>query len=390
LKAHFPVHFMAALLTTEKGNTDKLVQYINECREMSIRVLPPDVNTSDLDFTVEGADVRFGLSAIKNVGEGAIESLLDARRRLSRPFRSIFDLAGEIDLRLANKRVFEALAAAGALDAFNAKRSQQHAAVDAALEWGQKRRTDRESGPGNLFGGAKTADAAADAPAALLPDLPDWDERTRLAQEKATLGFYVSGHPLQSVSDLLADFATHGTAALRDLPSGSEAAVGGIVTDFKKRKSKKGAWWGSFQLEDLAGQIEVLAFPKAFEQFQSLLENERAVLITGRVESDDGRLRLTADEVVSLDDLREKKADAVQVRLDVGDIDDELIGKLRRAVEAHKGEVALYLEVVRPGDFRLVARVEPGLRVSPSRKLSADLESVVGPGRVRYRARVMR
>jgi DNA polymerase-3 subunit alpha len=357
---------------------------------MSIRVLPPDVNTSDLDFTVEGADVRFGLSAIKNVGEGAIESLLDARRRLSRPFRSIFDLAGEIDLRLANKRVFEALAAAGALDAFNAKRSQQHAAVDAALEWGQKRRTDRESGQGNLFGGAKTADAAADAPAALLPDLPDWDERTRLAQEKATLGFYVSGHPLQSVSDLLADFATHGTAALRDLPSGSEAAVGGIVTDLKKRKSKKGAWWGSFQLEDLAGQIEVLAFPKAFEQFQSLLENERAVLITGRVESDDGRLRLTADEVVSLDDLREKKADAVQVRLDVGDIDDELIGKLRRAVEAHKGEVALYLEVVRPGDFRLVARVEPGLRVSPSRKLSADLESVVGPGRVRYRARVMR
>ncbi len=390
LKAHFPVHFMAALLTTEKGNTDKLVQYINECREMTIRVLPPDVNTSDLDFTVEGADVRFGLSAIKNVGEGAIESLLEARRRLLRPFRSIFDLAGEIDLRLANKRVFEALAAAGALDAFNARRSQQHAAVDAALEWGQKRRTDRESGQGNLFGGGANPAAAGDAPAALLPDLPDWDERTRLAQEKATLGFYVSGHPLQSVSDLLADFATHGTAALRDLPSGSEAAVGGIVTDFKKRKSKKGAWWGSFQLEDLEGQIEVLAFPKAFEQFQSLLENERAVLITGRVESDDGRLRLTADEVVALDDLREKKADAVQVRLDASDIDDELIGKLRRAVEAHKGEVALYLEVVRPGDFRLVARVEPGLRVSPSRKLSADLESVVGPGRVRYRARVMR
>jgi DNA polymerase III subunit alpha len=390
LKAHFPVHFMAALLTTEKGNTDKLVQYVNECREMGIRVLTPDVNASGLDFTVEGADVRFGLSAIKNVGEGAVESLVEARRRLARPFRSMFDLAGEIDLRLANKRVFEALAASGALDGFEARRSRQHAGVDAALEWGQKRRTDRESGQGNLFGGASAAGEAADPTASVLPDVPDWDERTRLAHEKATLGFYMSGHPLESLSDLLDDFASHGTLALREQTSGAEVAVGGIVTDFRKRKSKKGAWWGSFQLEDLEGQIEVLAFPKAFEQFQSLLENDRAVLITGRVESDEGRVRLTADEIVSLDDLREKKAEAVHVRLDAEDIDDDLIGKLRRAVDAHRGDVALYLEIVREGDFRLVARAEVNSRVSPSRQLSTALESVVGPGRVRYRARSLR
>jgi DNA polymerase-3 subunit alpha len=357
---------------------------------MGIQVLPPDVNSSSLDFTVSGDHVRFGLSAIKNVGEGAIESLLEARRRLARPFRSVFDLAGEIDLRLANKRVFEALAASGALDAFGARRSQLHAAVDAALEWGQKRRTDRESGQGNLFGAGAAADDSADAPAALLPDLPDWDERTRLAQEKATLGFYVSGHPLESLSGLLDDFASHRTGALRDLASGTEVSVGGIVTDLRKRKSKKGAWWGSFQLEDLEGQIEVLAFPKAFEQFQSLLENDRAVLITGRVESDDGRVRLTADEAVALDDLREKKAEAVQVRLDAGDLDDDLVLRLLRAVEANRGEVSLYLEVVRPGDFRVVARAEASLRVNPSRQLSIALESAVGPGRVRYRARAQR
>jgi DNA polymerase-3 subunit alpha len=390
LKAHYPVHFMAALLTTEKGNTDKLVQYVNECKEMGIPVLPPDVNTSSLDFTVFEDHVRFGLSAIKNVGEGAIESLVDARRRLGRPFRSIFELAGEIDLRLANKRVFEALACSGALDAFGARRSQLHAAVDAALEWGQKRRTDRESGQGNLFGGAAAMHDAAEAPAALLPDLPDWDERTRLAHEKATLGFYVSGHPLESLSGLLDDFASHRTLALRELPSGSEVSVGGIVTDFRKRKSKKGAWWGSFQLEDLEGQIEVLAFPKAFEQFQALLENDRALLITGRVASDEGRVRLTADEIVVLDNLRERKAEAVQVRLDAADVDDDLVQRLRRAVEAHRGEVSMYLEIVRPGDFRVVARVEPTLSVSPSRQLLAALEGVVGPGRVRYRARALR
>jgi len=200
----------------------------------------------------------------------------------------------------------------------------------------------------------------------------------------------MSGHPLESLSGLLDDFATHGTAALRELSSGAEVSVGGIVTDLRKRKSKKGAWWGSFQLEDLEGQIEVLAFPKAFEQFQALLENDRAVLITGRVAADEGRVRLNADEIASLDDLREKKAEAVQVRLDAADVDDELVAKLRRAVEAHRGEVALYLEIVRPGDFRVVARAEHTLRVSPGRPLSAALESVVGPGRVRYRARAMR
>ena len=238
-----------------------------------------------------------------------------------------------------------------------------------------------------MFGGAASVEDAADAPASLLPEIPDWDERTRLTHEKATLGFYVSGHPLESLGGLLDDFASHRTGALRDLASGTEVSVGGIVTDLRKRKSKKGAWWGSFQLEDLEGQIEVLAFPKAFEQFQALLENDKAVLITGRVESEDGRVRLTADEAVSLDDLREKKADAVQIRLDADELDDDLVSRLLNAVEAHRGEVAVYLEVVRAGDFRLVARAEAALRVHPSRQLSAALEHAVGPGRVRYRAK---
>jgi DNA polymerase-3 subunit alpha len=390
LKTHHPVHFMAALLTTEKGNTDKLVHYVNECREMGIEVLSPDVNRSSLDFTVEGANVRFGLSAIKNVGEGAIESLVQARDRLGHGFRSIFELAAEIDLRLANKRVLEALVQSGALDGFGGRRSVHMAAVDAALEWGGKRRTDRESGQGSLFGGSAAPGDAAAAPENRLPELPDWDERTRLAHEKATLGFYVSGHPLESLRGLLDDFATHASTGLREAASGSEVSIGGIITDFRKRKSKKGAWWGSFQLEDLEGQIEVLAFPKAFEQHQAVLQNDRAVLVTGRVESEDGRVRLTADEILSLDDLRERKAEAVQVRLDAADVDDDLAGRLRAAVEGHRGEVALYLEIVREGDFRLVARAEPTLRVSPSPALSAALERVVGPGRVRYRARAAR
>jgi DNA polymerase-3 subunit alpha len=384
LKAHHPVHFMAALLTTEKGNTDKLVHYVNACREMGIEVLSPDVNRSGLDFTVEGTNVRFGLSAIKNVGEGAIASLVEARDRLARGFRSLFELAAEIDLRLANKRVLESLVQAGAADALGGRRSSMTAAVDAALEWGQRRKTDRESGQGSLFAGRGPA-AAPDDPK--LPDLPEWDEKTRLAHEKATLGFYVSGHPLGSLGDLLDDFATHRTGGLRDLASGTEVRVGGIVTDFRRRKSKKGAWWCSFQLEDLEGVVEVLAFPKTFDLHQGLLANDRAVLVTARVESEEGRVRLTADEVAPLEDLRERKAEGVEVRLQADEIDDELIGRLRAALASHRGDTAFYLEIVRPGAFSAVVRAEPGWGVAPSPGLSEALEAVVGPGRVRYRTR---
>ena len=389
LKAHHPVHFMSALLTTEKANTDKLVQYVTECKEMGIRVLPPDVNASSVDFTVEGDHVRFGLSAIKNVGEGAIESLLEARRRLGRAFRSLHEVAAEIDLRLANKRVFEALVQAGALDTVDLRRSALFAAVDQALEWGQKRRTDRESGQGSLFGAGAARDPGEE-PSAALPDLPDWDERTRLAHEKATLGFYVTGHPLESLRDLLDDFATHRTSALRDAPSGTEVSIGGIVTDLRKRKSKKGAWWGSFQLEDLEGQVEVLAFPKTFEQHQGLLNNDRTVLVSGRVESEDGRVRITAADIAPLDDLRARKAEAVHLSLDASEIDDDLVVRVRATLEKHRGDAPLYFDVVRPGEFRLVARAETTLRVAPSPELSADLEQVVGPGRVRFRGRPTR
>ncbi|HJQ99846.1 MAG TPA: OB-fold nucleic acid binding domain-containing protein, partial [Candidatus Polarisedimenticolaceae bacterium] len=385
LKAHHPVHFMAALLTTEKGNTDKLVHYVNACREMGIEVLAPDVNRSDLDFTVEGSNVRFGLSAIKNVGEGAIASLLEARGRLGRGFRSVFELAAEIDLRLANKRVLESLVQAGAADALGGRRSAMTAAVDAALDWGQRRKTDRESGQGSLFGGGAGPAAKVDDPK--LPDLPDWDDKTRLAHEKATLGFYVSGHPLGSLGELLDDFATHRTGGLRDLPSGTEVRVGGIVTDFRRRKSKKGAWWASFQLEDLEGVVEVLVFPKAFEQHQALLANDRAVLVSGRVESEEGRLRLTADEVAALDDLRERKADGVELRLEADEVDDELIGRLREALAAHRGGTSVYLEIVRPGAFRALVRAEPGWSVAPSPGLAEAVEAILGPGRMRYRAR---
>ena len=384
LKAHYPVHFMAALLTTEKGNTDKLVRYIAECREMGFRVLPPDVNSSGLDFTVEGEQIRFGLSAIKNVGEGAIRSILAARQTQER-FRSLHELAAAVDPRLVNKRVLEALIQSGALDSLGFRRSQLVAAVDAALDSGQKQRADREAGQGSLFGGG----APETAVGASLPEVPEWDESTRLGHEKATLGFYVTGHPLEGHRELLADFASHSTAQLREVTSGTDVAVGGLIAELRRRKSKRGEWWASLQLEDLDGQVEVLVFPRAYEGCQRELELGRAVLIVGRLEQDEDRLRLIAESVGPLDTLRERRVEAVQLRLEPSDLDEETILRLRSAVEEHRGDAQLYLEVAHPGAWRLVARAEPSMRVAPSRRFSAALEGLLGPNRLRYRAKAL-
>jgi len=383
LKTHHPVHFMAAVLTNDKGNTDKLVRYIKECRDMKIEVSPPTINASDLDFTPDGERIRFGLSAIKNVGEGAIRSVLEARKE-NGSFESLHDLCGSIDAKSVNKRVIEALIQAGAVDEFGG-RAALTAGVDAALEYGQKMRADRESGQGSLFGGDGAEDAEDAKP--LLPDVPEWDEKTRLSHEKASLGFYVSGHPLESHAELLGDFASHRVGMLQQLPSGTEVAVGGIVGDLRRRKSKRGDWWASLTLDDMDGQVDVLVFPKAYQAAQEEIDDERAIMVFGRYEVDEGRVRVIADSVCPLEDLRERRVEAVQVKIHAADLDETTVASILSIVEEHRGETQLYLELARPGSYRLVARVESQLRVQPSREFSAAMERILGPNTVRYRAR---
>ena len=289
------------------------------------RCLPPDVNTSGLDFTVEGD--RRPIRIVRDQerrGRRRSASLLEARGALDRPFRSMFELASEIDLRLVNKRVFEALVASGALDSIGARRSQLAAAVDAALEWGQKRRSRSRvrageplrrrcragRGSGRAVGGPSRPPRLGRAHAA----------RARESDARVLRQWPPSGELCATSSPISPPTARPPCASARREAKRRSA---GSSTDLRKRKSKKGLWWASFQLEDLEGQVEVLVFPKAFEQFQALLENDRAVLVTGRVESEEGRVRLSADEVASLDDLRERKAEAVQIRLEAAELDDD-------------------------------------------------------------------
>ena len=386
LKAHYPVHFMAALLTNDKGNTDKLVKYVNECREMDIEVLPPDVTSSGVDFTVEGPRVRFGLSAIKNVGEGAIRSVIEARGE-GKELRSLHELCAAIDPRQVNKRVLEALVQSGAMDSFGAGRSRLFAGIDSALEYGQKQRADREAGQFSLFGAVSGSESQAVRDQ--LPDVAEWDEKTRLVGEKSTLGFYVSGHPLESHRELLEQYGTHTTATLRDAESGIDVAVGGVINELRRKKSRKGDMWATCQLEDLEGQLEVLIFPKTYAAHEADLVQDQAAMLTGRVEVEEDRVRLIVAGVCPIEQLHERQVEAVHVKLDAIDLDEKLVEALMKAAEAHRGNARLYFEVARPGVYSLVALAESALRVKASKGLTRDLETLLGPQRVHFRARGM-
>ena len=277
LKAHYAPEFMSALLSSEIGNTDKVVQYINEARELGLEVLPPDVNESGFKFTVVGdRRIRFGLGAIKNVGGGAIESII-AGRRAGGPYRSLVDLSDRIDLRLCNKRVIEALIDSGACDSLGGHRAQLVAALDHAFAEAQARQAERDSGQHPLFGG----ETPTPDPRAPLPDVPPWSEHDRLAREKAVLGFFISGHPLAKYRAEVELFGSRTTATLSRW-SDQRVRIAAVVTVVKRQISKKtGAEYARLVLEDFHGTAEALVFPEAWAKLNDLIRPDQALLLTG-------------------------------------------------------------------------------------------------------------
>src|SRR5262249_28505932 len=249
LRANHPREYLAALLTVEAGNHDKLARYIAHARAKAIEILPPDVNDSQRDFAVAGGGIRFGLSGVKNVGEGAIEAIVDARAGEAGPFRDFFDFCQRVDARRVNRRVVESLVKCGAFDSLHANRAAVWASLDAALERGAAAQRDREIGQASLFGGAASS-AALDAPR--LAEVAAWNERERLGYEKELLGFYVTGHPLAAVAPELARFADvrSSTAGARD---GREVRAGGLLTGLRETRTRAGQTMAFGTLEDLEG-----------------------------------------------------------------------------------------------------------------------------------------
>jgi DNA polymerase-3 subunit alpha len=383
LKAHYPVQFMAALLTSEKESTDNLVKYIHEAQGMGIRVLPPDVNRSQVDFTVEDGSIRFGLAAIKNVGEAAIRSLLEARERQGE-FRTLEELCRHADLRLVNKRVLESLVKSGALDSFGPSRAACMAELDRGLEEAQRARRDRASGQAALFADAGAPARAACGEAAVA----EWSEREKLSYEKETLGFYVTGHPLRDFDAELRQFASHSTAQAAALEQSQEITLAGLATAVGVRRTRRGERMCSFTLEDMEGSLEVVVFPDLFQKCEALLTvPDAALLVSGTLEVGEDRPKVIADSLLPLEEARERRAHGVTIRVPAVGMEEEVLQRLRQILERFRGDLPLTLELLHPQLYRLTLRVEPSLRLGPNRELTASVEELLGKGAVRYRFR---
>jgi len=403
LKANYPVHFMAALLSSERDNTDKVVRYISECRDMEISVLPPDVNESDVSFTAVGNSIRFGLAAIKGVGETAVLAILEARDREG-AFQSLIQFCEEVDLsRGINKRTVESLIKAGALDSIangdagscgaGLLRAALVARLDRSLESGQRRRRDREMGQESLFagisepGGGQAKDILGD----LEVECEPWTERQVLTGEKESLGFYITGHPLQRYSMELAEYASTTTGDLAHLGSKKEVTLGAIIISIRDLKTRKGDRMAVLQVEDLEGFAEVVVFPDAYRACFSLLREDEAVLVSGRSEPNEDSARMIASEIVPLKkffDQKETEATrTVDISLVLTGLPVETPAQLREVLERHRGEVPVSLRLQRHGPEGFRARLMPNrfLWVQPTRALVADLEALLGEGNVKLR-----
>ncbi len=301
LKAHYPVEFMAAILTSEIDNTDRVAVLRRECRRLGISVLPPDVNTSITHFSVEGDAVRFGMGAVKNVGHAVVEKIVKSREA-DGAFKSIYDFIDRVDSRAVNKRALESLIAAGTFDSLGAQRAQLTEALETIIGWGQAAQADRLRGQQSLFGGEE---GAAILPEPELPDVPPWSEQQMQSREKDVLGFYVTGNPLDKYADEITLFASGSTDILETLPDGSEVALGGIIQSVKTTLDKNGNLMAFLTLEDYGGTVEVVCFSDPYGKFRNLLGVDSAVLLTGTVSArEEERPKLMLQGADRLADIR--------------------------------------------------------------------------------------
>ena len=374
LKAYHPTHFWAAVLSNELNNTAKVVRYINEARTQGIQILPPDVNASLDNFTASGNSIRFGLAAIKGIGQSAVSSIIDARN-VGGAFTSTFDFTERVDSRAVNKRVLEGLIRAGAFDSVNKSRARLLAAVDSAIESGQRVQRSRASGQHDLFGALAASMPAVEPP---LPDVPDWDHHEVLKGEKETLGFYISGHPLSRYEEALRDFADADVDRLASLEHGDVVTLGGMVMELSLRTTKKGDRFGLFQLEDQFGSVKVVAWPDVFSRANGVMQSDAAVLVRGRLEIDDGgAMTIIAEEIQSLENIRERSARSVIVHFDVNSIDEQKLELLHRLLDANRGECGVIFEVTLSDGS--VARVQPNqhIRVKVTPSLTSSIREII-------------
>ena len=382
LKANYPAEYMAALLTSVRDDKDKSALYLNECRRMGIKVLPPDVNESHGDFTPVGTDIRFGLEAIRNVGGNVVDAIVGAREKHGR-FADFGDFMDAVPVVVCNKRVIESLIKAGAFDSFGYSRRSLVAVHDEVVETVVLRKRNEAVGQFDLFAGLG-GDAADDDSRSVelsVVDLPEWDKPIKLAYEREMLGLYVSDHPLMGLESLLATKTDHAIASLADessLPSGAVVTIAGLASTVQRRVTKKGATWAVVTLEDLEGSIEVMVFPQSYGQVGTRLAQDAVLVVKGRLDRRDDGLQLIAMEVTE-PDLTDARMGPVVLSVPAARCTPPMVASLREVLGSHPGTTEVQLRLEGPGRTT-VMKLDDGFRVAPTPALMGDLKALLGPG----------
>ncbi len=375
LKAHYPVEFMASLLTSEMHSTDGVVKYIAECRSHDIAVLPPDINESEKTFTVSGGKIRYGLVAVKNVGEGAIDAIAETRRE-DGPFRDLFDFCERVDLRRVNRRVIEGLIRSGAFDCTGASRAAMMAAVEDTLEHGQLVQRERCDPQMGLFDGGGAAAPAPNTPS--LPDIGEWSEKQLLTHEKEALGFFMSGHPLTRHEDLLEKFTTADSVSLLEKADGEIVRIGGIVTHIKTIHTKRGDLMAFVTVEDLHGSIEATVFSSVYAEARELLTDDAALLIQGRIQRDENSVKMLADTVIPMERAEELWSASIHISLEIDRTSREILERLKEIIKHHPGSCRGFIHLRMGGRSQTVIALPERLKISPGAELKREINACVG------------
>ncbi|UKL13972.1 DNA polymerase III subunit alpha [Dissulfurimicrobium hydrothermale] len=380
LKTHYRAPFLASLLSNELGDTDGVVKYISECKTSGVKVLPPDINRSDEGFTLDGDAIRFGLAAVKNVGVGAIESIIKERGR--RPYDDFEDFCSRVDLRKVNKRVIESLIKCGAFDSLGHKRSQLMEVLDQALDLGQAAKKAQDCGQKCLFDGAFEQDVGRPRVGFLkLPNLPEWPESELLSMEKEALGFHISGHPLDPYRDSLQMMGVVSTEEVVGFPDESRVALAGIIKRKKEIVTKKGERMAFLLLEDLHGSIEVVCFPELYTKTREALAGDQPIWVKGSCQRDDdeaGLLKIIADAIEPLEEIGKKKTTGLIIELNGGNTGLWVIEALKDIITNHPGACPIKLAIAMPGKGKVTLKLPESLNVALDNEFSAAVNNLVG------------
>jgi len=378
LKAHYPAEFMAALLSSEMDDTDKVKEYLGEVRAMGLVARPPDVNEGDAAFAVSDGRITYGLAAVKNVGRAAVDAVIAARDE-GGPFASIYDFCERVDLQYVNKRVVEGLVKSGAMDGIGDHRAQLMAVLDGAYEAGQQRHRDRSAGQTSFFDMGPSEGAALEFSARAVPDVPMWPAQRMLAFEKEALGLYMSGHPLDRYRDILGASGSMTVGDLARAKDRDEVVIGGLISSLRRKVTRNGDRMASFTLEGLDGEVEVVIFPRSFDELAKHLHNDNLVQVRGTVDKREEIPSISAQSMVALEQVERVQAQSLHVRLRSTLLTDDLLRLFQSVLDSYQGECPVYIHLLDDDGREAVVQAGPQHCVELTEELIQRVEGLLGP-----------